>query len=107
MIFAKYFCFLVLAFTCIVFVYVPAYPEEPQSESSIEKNKKEILDDIELFEHNILTTRSCVSQAVTAEELQKCRVDEARIKYEKVQDDLMEIGMTPEQRRMYELRPRR
>lgn len=107
MTFGKYFCFLLFIFTCAIFVHVPGYAEEPQNDSSLEKNKKEILNDIELFERNILTTKSCISQARTADELKRCRVDEARIKFQRVQDDLTEIGMTREERRLYELRPQR
>ena len=89
------------------FMHSSVSAEETENKSTLEKNKTEILNDIELFERSVNSTRSCVSEARTAEELTRCRMDEISIKFQKVQDDLSEIGMTPEERRMYELRPQK
>ena len=99
--------FLVAVFLCSGFIHSSVSAEETQNKSTLEKNKTEILNDIELFEHSVNSTRSCVSEARTTEELTRCRMDEISIKYQKVQDDLSEIGMTPEERRMNELRPQK
>ncbi len=96
-----------VVFLCGGFIYSTVSAEEPQDKTALEKNKAEILNDIELFEHSASSTRSCVSEARTDDELMRCRADETMKKYQKVQDDLSEIGMSPEERRMYELRPRK
>jgi len=89
------------------FIYSSVSAEEPQDQSTLEKNKTEILNDVELFEHSARSTRSCVSEARTAEELRRCPTDDTKKKYQRVQDDMSEIGMSPEERRMFELRPQK
>ena len=79
--------------------------DQSRNESTVEKNKKEILRDIDLFEQSLHKTKSCISEARTVEELEKCRNDEVTLKLQRVHDMLEEIGMTQEERRMYELRP--
>jgi hypothetical protein len=102
-----YLFLLAVVFLCGGFIYSSVSAEESENKSTIEKNKEEILKDIELFEHSVHSTRSCISEAKTPEELTRCRMDEITIKFQKVQDDMSEIGMTPEERRMYELRPQK
>ncbi len=94
---------LILAYC--VYVNPAVCAEQSQDESTVEKNKKEILKDIDLFEHGLHSTKSCVSEAKTIEELEQCRMDVRSIKLERAFDMLQEIGMTPEERRLYELRP--
>jgi len=94
-----------VVFLCCGFFHSSVSAEEPQSVSTLDKNKTEILNDIELFEHSARSTKSCVSEARTPEELKRCSADETAKKYERVQDDMSEIGMSPEERRMFELRP--
>jgi hypothetical protein len=103
----KYLYLSLFIFSCALLIHIPGYAEESKNDSSLDKNKQEILNDLELFEHNINSTKSCVSQARTDDELKKCRIDETRIKFQRVQDDLIELDMTPQQRRLYELRPQR
>ncbi len=108
MTFKKGFYLLVSAFIflCLFSVHSAISEEASQQEPAIEKNKKEILSNIELFEHSLHTTKSCVSQAKTVEELEQCRIDEkATMKLQRAQDMMNEIGMSPEERRMHELRP--
>lgn len=102
-----YLFLLALVFLCGGLIHSTVSAEEPQDQSALEKNKTEILNDIELFEHNAHNTRSCVSEARTHDELMRCRPYQTMQKYQKIQDDLTEIGMTPEERRMYELRPQK
>ncbi len=102
-----YLFLLAVVFLCGGFIHSTVSAEEPQDQSTLEKNKTEILNDIELFEHSANSTRSCVSEARTHDELMRCRTDETMKKYQRVQDDMSEIGMTPEERRMYELRPQK
>lgn len=94
-----------VVFLCGGFIYSSVSAEEPKDKSTLEKNKTEILNDIELFEHSVHTTRSCVSEAKTPEELRRCPTEETMQKYQRIEDDLTEIGMTPDERKMYELRP--
>ena len=101
----SYLFLLAVVFLCGGFIYSSVSAEEPQDKSALEKNKTEILNDIELFEHSAHSTRSCVSEAKTSEELRRCGIDEPKRQFQRVQDDLSEIGMTPDQRRVYELRP--
>ncbi|MGO9015081.1 MAG: hypothetical protein ACLQF0_08880 [Dissulfurispiraceae bacterium] len=96
-----------VVFLCGGFIYSSVSAEEPKDKSTLEKNKTEILNDIELFEHSAHSTRSCVSEAKTPEELRRCPTEESIQKYQRIQDDLLEIGMTPDERRMFELRPQR
>jgi hypothetical protein len=79
--------------------------QEPQNQSAVEKNKTEILRDMDLFEQSLHKSKSCISEAGNAAEMQKCRMDEAILRFQKVQDMLSEIGMTVEERRMNRLRP--
>ena len=96
-----------LIFACCVAVNPAVSAEQSQEESTVEKNKKEILKDIDLFEQGLHRTKSCVSEAKTIEELEQCRMDERSLKLERAFDMMQEIGMTPEERRLYELRPER
>ena len=89
------------------FIQSTVSAEESQDKSTLEKNKTEILNDIELFERSANSTRSCVSEDRTHDELMRCHTDETKKKYQRVQDDMTEIGMTPEERRMNELRPQK
>ena len=102
-----YLFLFVVVFLFSGFIYSPASAEDPQEKSTLEKNKTQILNDIELFEHSTQSIRSCVAEAKTPEELNRCRTDEAMKKYQQIQDDMTEIEMSPEQRRMYELRPQK
>ncbi len=102
-----YLFLLTVVFLCGGFINFAVLAEESQDKSTLEKNKTEILNDIELFEHSANSTRSCVAEAKTHDELMRCHADETLKKYQKVQDDMSEIGMTPEERRMYELRPQK
>ncbi len=79
--------------------------QESQDQSAVEKNKTEILRDMDLFEQSLHKAKSCISEAYTPDEMEKCRMDEAILRFQKVQDMLSEIGMTEEERRMHELRP--
>ena len=103
----SYLFILAVVFLCGGFIYSSVSAEEPQNKSTLEKNKTEILNDIELLEHSAHNTRSCVSEAKTPDELRRCRIDETKQKFQRVQDDMSEIGMTPEERRVYELRPQK
>ena len=94
-----------VVFLCCGFMHSSVSAEEPQGKSTLEKNKAEILNDIDLFEHSAHSTKSCVSEARNSEELRRCSTDETKQKYQRVQDDMSEIGMSPEERRMFELRP--
>ncbi len=107
--FNKYtFLFLsAVVFLCGGFINSTASAEEPKDKSTLEKNKTEIIKDIELFEHSANDTRSCVSEAKTPEELRRCPSGETMEKYQRIQDDLLEIGMSPDEVRMFELRPRK
>ena len=102
-----YLFLLAVVFLCGGFIYSSVSAEETQNKSTLEKNKTEILNDIELFERSVINTRSCVSEARNADELARCRMDELAIKYQKVQDDMSEIGMSPDERRIFELRPQK
>jgi NhaP-type Na+/H+ and K+/H+ antiporter len=94
-----------LIFLCAPFINSPLSAEEPQNQSTVEKNKAEILKDIDLFEESLHKSKSCISQATTKAEMEKCRMDEAILRFQKVEDMLSEIGMSMEERRMYMLRP--
>ncbi len=102
-----YLFLLAVVFLCGGFIHSLVSAEEPQNKSTLEKNKTEILNDIELFEHSANSTRSCVAEAKTPEELRRCGTEETTKKFQRVQDDMTEIGMSPEERRMYELRPQK
>lgn len=105
--FDKHFFAIFTAFVLIsvLFIVHPVAAEETGKESTVEKNKTEILKDIELFEQSLHNIKSCISRARTAEEINKCRMDETARRFQKVQDMLNEIDMTREERRLYELRP--
>ena len=94
-----------LIFACFFCANPAVSAEQSQEESTVEKNKKEILNDIDLFERGLHSTKSCVSEAKTIEELEQCRMEATSMKLERAYDMLQEIGMTPEERRLYELRP--
>jgi len=100
-----YSIFAAFVFASLFFVGYSVSAEEPKNESTVEKNKTEILRDIDLFEQSLHETKSCISRAHTEEELDRCRTDETSKRFQKVQDSLSEIGMTREERRLYELRP--
>lgn len=95
----------VFVFLFSIFINSSVMAVEPQDETAINKNKKEILSDIELFEQSLYKTKSCISEAKTAADLEKCRMDETALRFQAVQDLLNEIGMPRREKRLYELRP--
>ena len=103
----SYLFLFAVVFLCGGFIYSSVSAEEPQNKSTLEKNKTEILNDIELFEHSVHNTRSCISEAKTPEEMRRCSTEETLMKYQRIQDDLLEIGMSADERRMLELRPQK
>lgn len=104
--FKKYFRLIlpVFIFSCIFAFSAPVSAEQAQNETTLEKNKKEILRDIELFEHSLHKTKGCVSEAQTPDQMERCRTDETTLNFQKVQDSMSELGMTPEERRLKRLR---
>lgn len=91
----------------VMFINSVAIAQEAGDETAIDKNKKEILRDLDLFQQSLNRTRGCISEAMTPAELERCRMDEAALKFQAIQDSLNEIGMSPEERRLYELRPQK
>ena len=100
-----YFAAAFFVFLFVIFINSSVMAEEPQDETPIIKNKTEILSNIDLFEQSLHKTKSCISEAKTAADLEKCRMDEAESRFQKVQEMLSEIGMTHDERRLNELRP--
>ncbi len=101
---------VIFAFLCALFVS-PLFAAEnsqasgpPPTESTLEKNKAEILRDIDLFEESLHRAKGCISEAKTPEQIQSCREEETVRKFQQVQDKLNEIGMSRDERRMHELR---
>ena len=87
-----------------VFFVRPAISEEPsQKSATFEQNKAEILKDVDVAEHTLKATKSCISGAKTSDELNKCQVDEATMRFQKVQDMLSEMGMSWEERKLKRL----
>jgi hypothetical protein len=80
--------------------------EEASSRSSIEKEKTEILKDIETLERRLEVTRGCLEQAKTDLELRQCREEEKVRQFYEVIDKLSEIGMSAEERRIKRLERR-
>jgi len=96
-------------FTFLLALSATAYvmAEEPQKDTAINKNKTEIVKDMESFEKSLNNTRSCISEATTAAELEKCHIGETLSRFQQIHDALSEIGMSPDERRLYELRPQK
>jgi len=100
------FCLIILAFVylCIFFVRPSISEEKSKNDTTFEQSKTEVLKGIETFEHSLTATKSCISGAKTSDELNKCLVDEARIKFQHIQDMLSEIGMSWEERKLQRLK---
>ena len=96
---------LAFVYLCIFSVRPSISEEGQQNGTSFEQNKAEVLKGIETFEHSLTATKSCISAAKTSAEINKCLVDEARIKFENIQDILSEMGMSWEERRLQRLKP--
>lgn len=95
-----YLIVLFFVFFCVFFVR-PSISEEPsQKGAAFEQNKAEILKNLDVFEHSLKATKSCMSAAKTSDEFNKCQVDEATMKFQKVQDMLSEMGMSWEERKL-------
>lgn len=100
------FCFISLAFVClcIFFVSPSISGEQAKNDTTFEQGKTDVLKGIETFEHSLTATKSCISGARTSEELNKCLIDEARIKFQHIQDLLSEMGMSWEERKLQRLK---
>lgn len=90
-----YFTFPILIFFSLFFV-----SQASSQDIHPEEKKKEILEDIETMELGLFELKACISKAKTAAEIQKCREEIKIMKFLEVQDMLMEMGMTREERRM-------
>ncbi len=78
-----------------------ALAQEAKGEgSTLEKNKKEIVEDLGVLEQGLYKTRECVYGAQTPEQLQRCRDHLRTLQFQQVQKELNEMGMTPEERKM-------
>ena len=105
---AVFYRYFLTAFSVILFAVFfnsAVMAEDSTEEAAVDKNKKEILKDIDLFQQSLNKTRSCVSEAKSAADIEKCSLGETTIRFQAIQDILNEIGMRPEERRLYELRP--
>jgi hypothetical protein len=103
--------FLVCAVSAAIVLSWVLFPhsslsEEVSSPSSIDKERNEMLRDLESFERRLEVTRGCLERATTEAELRQCREEEKVRQFYEVIDKLSEIGMTPEERRMKRLERR-
>lgn len=84
-----------------------AFSEEAAPHSSVEKERTEMLKDIEILERRLEVTRGCLERARTETELKQCREEEKVRQFYEVIDKLSEIGMSVEERRIKRLDRRR
>jgi hypothetical protein len=89
----------VYAFSTHSFAVAGDAPKDP----AFEQKKVKALSNIELFEQRLHSTKNCISEARTSDELAHCHTDETTRKYQEVQQSLSEMGMSPEERRMNRL----
>lgn len=87
-----------LFFSSAVFVH-SSFSEE----ASVEKEKSELIKDIDTLGKGLEVTKGCVAQARTEEDLRKCREEERIRRYYEVLDRLSEMGMPLQERRIKNL----
>ncbi|MFA5354991.1 MAG: hypothetical protein WC291_12240 [Thermodesulfovibrionales bacterium] len=88
------------AFAVLTFAGYASSAEKAAGESTLEKNKTEIIEDIGVLEKGLFKTRECVYGAQTPQEIERCREHLRTIQFQKVQQELNEMGMTREERKM-------
>jgi len=101
-------CFVLVTLVFSGAFFVPSsFSEEASPHSSIEKERSEMLKDIETLERRLEVTRGCLERAKTEAELKQCREEEKVRQFYEVIDKLSEIGMSVEERRIKRLERRR
>ncbi|MBA4348610.1 MAG: hypothetical protein C0415_01280 [Thermodesulfovibrio sp.] len=99
--FSNFLVFILL----FAFSICPAFSEDPQKDSAIEKNKAEIIDSIEKFEQSLKVTKGCISEAKTSAELERCHENIKTRELEEVQNKLSEMGQSYQERKMKRFLP--
>lgn len=99
----RFICSLLISlfFSCVFFVH-SSFSEE----ASLEKEKSELIKDIETLGKGLEITRGCLERATTEAELRQCREKEKVRRYYEVLDRLSEIGMSLQERRIKRLEGR-
>ena len=77
---------------------IPAFAQDNQP--ALEKEKNRLVQDIDDLVQGLRSTKSCVSEAGTLEELNKCHNMEKVRRFQKLQEELSEMGMTREERKV-------
>ncbi len=89
-----------LIFAIFVFLSLIFVSQSFSQEMVSEEKKKEIIEDIETMELGLFELKACISKAKTSAEIERCREEIKMRRFLEVQDMLLELGMTREERRM-------
>lgn len=98
----RYTAMLTLCLFAVIFclLLVPAFAQD--NKQALEKEKQRLAQDIDDLVQGLRSTKSCVSEAGTLEDLNKCNnhsTEKVR-RFQKLQQELSEMGMTREQRKV-------
>ncbi|NTU42876.1 MAG: hypothetical protein HGA78_07445 [Nitrospirales bacterium] len=88
----------VIAFSILTFAGTASSQEKAAESNILDKNKKEIIEDLGVLEQGLYKTKECVYGAQTPQEIARCREHIRMLQFEKVQRELNEMGMTREER---------